>query len=288
MDTNRNVNVPENDGEMSVSEPRVAKTTTVTLSVKQINYLENLCANLDVLPLAAATTYLKRQIHSMYELTRMEFIRFIYHLRAKQPLRPHQLQEIRENYVEEKLAVIFKVPEIRYEELRYFHYQVLFENRFKTTYHDHPLENGRVGECDYEYGWQESALCLDGKLYYLKFYDFLMLDYDKLTLEEVLAKLQPFLAEYQFRIYQTYAGYHVYLISHQMNHRYAKEFMRQLDCDFFYTKFVYNNGFKIRLTKKEGRPEEFLEKFCLEVGEGQQDSRCLSALEIRARFLGDA
>lgn len=275
------------DKEQAADSPDRKIESTLHLTVKQINYLENLCSNLDVLPLAAASAYLKRPVFSMYELTRTEFIRFIYHLRAKQPLRPHQLQEIKDNYVEEKLAVIFKIPEIGYEDCRYFHYQVLFENRFKTTYHDHPLENGCSGECDYEYGWQESSLCLEGKLYYLKFYDFLMLDYDKLTLAEVMQKLEPFMKEYRFRIYQTYAGYHVYLISHRINHRHAKEFMHQLDCDFFYTKFVYNNGFKIRLTKKEGRPEEFLEKFCLEVGDGPEDVGCLEALKIRACFLGD-
>jgi hypothetical protein len=62
--------------------------------------------------------------------------------------------------------------------------------------------------------------------------------------------------------------------------------MTALDCDFFYIKFVYDNGFKIRLSKKLGREESFLEKFRSELGNGAVDLEISKLLIIRARFLG--
>jgi len=47
-------------------------------------------------------------------------------------------------------------------------------DKFKPWIKEHPI----ICEDEWEYGWQESDLCQDGKLYYLKFYNMMMIDID--------------------------------------------------------------------------------------------------------------
>ena len=189
--------------------------------------------------------------------------------------------EVGKTFSLEKLQEIFKIPFEHYGQVTHYHYKVLFNSKFRSIYRDHVLEVGS----DFEYGWQETEICADGKLYYLKFYDLLMLDYDGLSYEEVIMKLTPFKTSFNFRIYQTYNGYHVYITSELINHKLAAPLMKALDCDFFYIKFVHDNGFKIRLSKKLGREESFLEEFGSELN-GATDDQVQLLLKVRARFLG--
>ena len=50
-------------------------------------------------------------------------------------------------------------------------------------------EHSIVSTDRYEYGWQDSDYCADGKMFYLKFYDLLMIDFDEISEDEVRSRL---------------------------------------------------------------------------------------------------
>lgn len=119
------------------------------------------------------------------------------------------------------------------------------------------LERPLFVNIDYEHGYQESDLFEDNKMYYLKFYDFLMIDFDKVSINHVREKLSLF-SPLTFRIYSTYNGFHAFLMSASLNHRSSKTrlLLEDLGCDPYYIKFSHNLGFKVRLNPKKGRDDE--------------------------------
>jgi len=121
--------------------------------------------------------------------------------------------------------------------------------------YNHPI----ISNESYEYGWQESDKCPNGKMYYITFYDFLMVDIDDINLN--ISHLNDMMIELGFvgRLYRTYNGYHLFLTSHSFYHKSkeTKEIMLLLGCDLFYITFSYLNGFKIRLNPKI-RDEEYI------------------------------
>lgn len=142
-----------------------------------------------------------------------------------------------------------------------------------------PLERPIITNLDWEYGYQYSELCAEKKMYYIKFYQMLILDYDTrpcgpeqtLNYDQILKKLEPVLADAAFAIYKTHAGFHVHLLSKPMPHEDEDTYqvMKSFECDPFYALFSHKFGFKIRLSKKLGRQEDFLLKFVSIVGNTQ-------------------
>lgn len=214
-------------------------------------------------------------------LTSKQITRVINKLLGAQPLSIPQIMLIMKDWPLEKINEIFKTSFTDYRPLRNYHMRILYKDRFNVRCLDHPIENSP----DYEYGWQESDLCQDGKLYYLKFYNMMMLDYDGIDFDTLIEKLDKWKDKYRFEVYQTYNGYHVYVVSESISYQNSAELMKAFDCDFFYMKFVQGNGFKIRLTPKLNRDEKFLERWVASVGVLPFHSEIAPLLEIRARFL---
>jgi hypothetical protein len=259
-----------------------------TPSEKQLKLVKSLSDGVKIDVFEFATKIFKPRVIAKWgDLTYAEFSRIVRRLMDSQPLSLTKYIELSSKFKLEQVARTFKRefnednPLREWRQLKNGHYRILTKSRFINAYRDHPLEN----TSEYEYGWQESPLCLDGKLYYLKFYDLLVLDYDDLSYEELITKLSPALNSCHFHIYETYNGFHVYLVSSLINHKTSAEFMALLDCDFFYTKLATRNGFKIRLSPKLGRDEKFLERFVGELGTGYLHPDVLPLLEIRKRFL---
>lgn len=250
-------------------------------SEKQLTFINNLCNNINQDPLAFATKLLERPIADLRELKVDETKRVINRLLGEQWLTPYQLAHLAENWPLEKLNRIFKSTFTDHSQLTKYHYDILMTNRFNKRCLDHPLENTP----DYEYGWQEQEVCADGKLYYLKFYNLMMLDYDGFTLEQLKLALSKWTNKYSFEIYRTYNGFHVYLVSEPINYRSARPLMDELECDFFYGKFVYGNGFKIRLSPKLGREETYIEQYVERMGSLPTQPEIEPLLKIRERFL---
>ena len=136
---------------------------------------------------------------------------------------------------------------------------------------------------DREYGKQKSEYGEDGYLYYVKFPNFMCLDYDEKTLEQMEEIIERILERYPeilLHLYKTYNGYHIYIVSHIVEHFSIEtaRFMIDCDCDPWYVGFSYKNGFRVRVSKKKGRGEEKVQEFVKEYGCGVVDANCIERL----------
>jgi hypothetical protein len=118
---------------------------------------------------------------------------------------------------------------------------------------------------DYEWGYQikeGNNTHNTYKLYYLRYYDMAMLDYDHKSLDWVKSRLQKF-PEGLFYIYQTYGGYRVFIVSHRLHYRdqITHQLLELLETDPWYLHFIRHHGFKVRMSPKYGRVEPFIAKF---------------------------
>jgi hypothetical protein len=97
------------------------------------------------------------------------------------------------------------------------------------------------------------------------FKDIVMVDYDNITLDEVLNKITPF--PYTFWVYETTKGYHVYVMSKHFNLQdiATRQEMYKMGCDKWYISFTKCYGTIVRLEPKPGRQEQFVEKFTRQV-----------------------
>jgi len=137
---------------------------------------------------------------------------------------------------------------------------------FKTR--DIPL----VSHLNYEYGYQikftDSGEPDSGyRFYYLRFYELAMLDFDNQSWHVIEKKLlqapQILNPEVRFRIYQTYQGYRIFLVSQPLHYR-AKltfEFLKKMAIDPWYLSFYQHHGFKVRVSPKPDRQEAYIAKY---------------------------
>ncbi|CAH6419109.1 Hypothetical protein HVR_LOCUS303 [uncultured virus] len=148
--------------------------------------------------------------------------------------------------------------------------------------YNHPL----LVDQSYEYGWQESPKCPDNKLYYLVFYDFLMVDIDGvLDMNSLTNKLASM--RLTARLYKTYNGYHIFVTSRSIDHKSqeAKIIMNLLDCDLFYSAFAFLNGYKIRLNPKLRDDEYIAAEYIGVIGIEPEDSRLLGLLIVHDGYI---
>ena len=106
------------------------------------------------------------------------------------------------------------------------------------------------------------------------FKDFVIIDWDipkdtnkKEFLKELKIRLHNF--PYTFYIYETYNGFHGYIMNQKM--WFADwntiKLLKELNCDEFYIGFTRKVGFVVRLNKKTDRNEEFIEKFVCQIND---------------------
>lgn len=87
--------------------------------------------------------------------------------------------------------------------------------------------------------------------------------------DELLDRIKCHLSQfpYTFYIYETQNGFHGYIMSERMfygNYQTIK-LLENLLCDQFYIGFTRKVGFVVRIQKKEGREERFIERFVCQV-----------------------
>ncbi len=247
--------------------------------------------------LTLISNVLARPINQLSELTYLETITIVDHFnKYLLPLSEKRRNNINEKLDLDKLSKILQRPINRLEDLTRNDYYLISNNpKYNFSYclsHFNLLKRDQVinQSIDYEYGYQVSELCRDNKMYYLKFYDFLTLDYDGITLEEIkviLASQFKNLDKVKFYIYQTYNGYHLYYMSQPLNHldKSTCYLMKRLQCDLWYILFSHKNGFKIRLSKKIDRDETYVERFLEEWGSGPVDKQCQEWIGVLNRYL---
>ena len=143
---------------------------------------------------------------------------------------------------------------------------------------------------DYEYGEQDTEICENNTMKFLKFYDFLMLDYDNINenqLDNILTNSELNLENHLFYIYKTFNGFHLFYMTETLLHN-KKEtafFMKMMNCDSWYIIYSYKNGFKIRLNKKKNRNEEYIHKFLKKCGKSKPNLKCLEYINIIDKYL---
>lgn len=204
---------------------------------------------------------LEKNINSWQDIACNDVKIVISKLMNRKPASVKQIEMIKRLYNIERINETFKTNFTDYDQLNHWHIKRLLTtpSKFNLRPSDHPIHC----ESDYEYGYQDSALCPDNRMYYLKFYDLLMLDYDNITYDEVIEKLEDYEDCMYFRIYQTFNGYHVFLMSqlYPHNSNASSNLMTALGCDNYYVMFCYRNGYKIRLTPKLNRNETYVVKY---------------------------
>lgn len=139
-----------------------------------------------------------------------------------------------------------------------------FVMNFKMRCNDQAIDCGD----GYEYGKQHSEYGVDGWMYYIKFNYLMMLDYDDCEdIQPHISKLLQACPSFILRIYKTYNGYHVFIMSHEFDHYSIQNvlFMNSMGCDPWYAAFAYKNGYRIRLSKKKDRDETYIHQFVDEV-----------------------
>ena len=120
----------------------------------------------------------------------------------------------------------------------------------------------------YEIGWQlhenKQNIC------YFSFHNLLIVDWDEMTMEDIESILATYATHLTFAIYKTFKGYHGYCVSEPFNLDYkTMKFMKCIKCDPIYIQYCIQNGFVVRLNKKENRfkEEHFVEKFVKYIGD---------------------
>jgi hypothetical protein len=138
---------------------------------------------------------------------------------------------------------------------------------------------------NYEYGRQKSKLFENDTMYYIKFYDVCMIDYDNISLEDVISRLEPYKDIMLFEIMKTFKGYHVYIISELIDFKYSFELLIQMGSDFMYAVFTRTSGYKIRLNHKLGRDEQFVEEFVCRYGNAHPNKTCEKYLKLKNFYI---
>lgn len=148
----------------------------------------------------------------------------------------------------------------------------------------------------YEVGYEHYA-----EIYYIKYYYLFMLDIDSLD-DEVLERIERFCQtypQYLFALYRTTKGYHLFCLSHTINHQTADNVLLQdeLHGDPWYTTFSYNYGYKVRMSHKktcvtadvsneEGHSDSpYIAKFMRNIGTGKETTYCRNMLDIHDKLL---
>lgn len=254
------------------------------LSEKQKDFIYKLAKRDDIF--GYISELLGKEISNWESLSCSEVRILISKLINRQPATTQQIALIKSLFSLEEIHDRFNSSIHEYEDLNNYHVKRLLAkpHKFNLNPKDHPIES----TIDYEYGYQESSLCQDNKMYYLKFYDFMMLDYDNITYDELIQILEPYAKSYLFAIYQTHNGYHVFLMSALYNHRThnSTKLMTLFKCDYFYIMFSFKNGYKIRLSPKIGRNEECIFKFLTLYGNSElKNEKCDELCKIHDTYI---
>lgn len=245
-------------------------------------------------PFPCAGKILEREVKCWEDIAPFEVFKIVNGLQKQSTLLPFQMLEVKKQSLKEISKLLNK--EINdYEDLRYRDYKIITQSldKFPLKSNDHPI----ITNCLYEYGIQhykeiqnKDPIFKDNKMKYLKFYDLMMIDLDgDVDLDLVKEKISKL--ELTFALYKTYNGYHLFLLSKMCNHydKTSMDIMKYLGSDEYYRRFVYKNGYKIRLTPKLGREEPFVAKFIEIIGDKNKIIPQLKQLlDIHDNYINDS
>lgn len=241
------------------------------LSKNQIDYLKTSSSKLGLTPIELVENSLDIELEDRKwtHLSNKETRKVFRYVQENSIITDGQKNCLNKIYPNKKLDFYSKflgrkIPDI--ETIKYLEFKVLTKipDRFPLI----PLVRPIYVGSNYEYGVQYQELCKNNQMYYIRFYDLMMIDYDNKTLKEVKECLKKS-PEYCYRIYRTPNGFHVFIMSISIPY-YDKEsynMMMLLDCDPFYILFSYKYGYSIRLSKKKNRENDFIAKYVETIGD---------------------
>ena len=260
------------------------------VSDKQKDFVESLINQVypDQDLFSIITKLLERPVTSWSDLKYRDINILIAKLINRKPATKKQIDMITRSYSIDDINTFLKIqpPFTDYDQLNHWHIKRLITpiDKFNLRPNDHPI----ISNIDYEYGYQDSELCLNNRLYYLKLYDLMMIDYDDIDYQEVIKLLRPYQNYMLFSIYQTFNGYHVFIMSDTYNHNttLSTKLMTSLGCDKYYIMFCYKNGYKIRLSPKLNRDETYIAKYIGDYGNIDLiNPICKDLLNIHNKYL---
>lgn len=220
-----------------------------------------------------------RTITTWQDLT-VEDIQILFaHYRNKVTITHSHIKSLQKKFTIDEINLLLKTNYQNFYQITYSQYYILKSNnvKFNLFSSDFPI----ITNINFELGIQYSKLCPDQKMFYLKFYDLLMIDIDNLNLEQITKICDKYKNQFKFHIYQSYNGYHVFITSEKIPHDSEKmvKITQALHCDIFYLKFAYKNGYKIRLSPKINRNETFISKYICAIGTAVEDPELVELLQ---------
>lgn len=123
----------------------------------------------------------------------------------------------------------------------------------------------------WSYGYQVTKQGIDGIFWFLKSDYYLMVDVDDDTESvsfESLDVISRRLA-LRARVYKTTKGFHVFVTSEEIprSDQRSDTVMSEFGCDLWYQLFSIKFGYKVRLSRKNGRPNEVIAEYLYTVGD---------------------
>lgn len=216
-------------------------------------------------------------------LNKLEIFNLIGELKKIIPANMHYLTSLYHRFTNYHIKKLLKKSHDQFIITQYDAELILkTPDKFSNWMKEHPIRSEEY----WEYGWQENAIFPDGKMEYLKFYDMMMLDYDGFTYEELCNHLKLF-DKYRFRIYKSYEGFHVFIISDPIHYNSERCMVlsKAILSDIHYNIFCSKTGFKVRLTAKPGRKEDKLYEYISDVGNGETNELCEYLIKIHDKFI---
>lgn len=199
----------------------------------------------------------------------------------------NQKRRLLNNFTLAEICKILGKDEIYLSEITSAQYEKLIKIKFnpdalKLFCIHHPIS---VGE-GYEYGWQDSKLFEDDKMWYISFTDMFMADIDDISqLDEVKRKILE--SGLTARIYITFNGFHVFITSEIISHNSKRcfELSDYLGSDIYYKLFSRRFGYKVRLNPKKNRDEFLASIFLEKIGEKSELENLVDLLKIHDDFV---
>lgn len=225
-----------------------------------------------------------KQIKALEELGITDFtninkitaLTLIEDLNKKKKLNEEQLTFLKNNISISEINEVLNENKTKdYEELTMYEFKKICKsikfsfNNIIVNYIPKRYNLPLIYSFDHEVGVSQERANLSNYIYYIKFYEMLILDFDKITFEEVTERLKP-LNKLLFRIYKTFNGYHAFCISDKIsyNSNEAIEIARITNCDPWYIIYFKYHAYCIRISAKHNRNEENVHTFVSDFGEG--------------------
>lgn len=209
-------------------------------------------------------------------------------------LKDHQLRSLESNFTFEEINQLLTINIRSMSEITYDKYRLLCYKKPELDF-DLLLKRPALRRVNifytcpmYEVGRQKN-----NNMAYIKFFDVMVLDIDTQDFSSVqkrVKEMEESLQTYfRFWVYKTYNGYHLFLVSKPVNYN-SEEYLtiaQFMNADKWHMLFSHFNGYCVRLSLKQGRPDEkCTHKYMNKIGNGVEIPECVELVKLFERCIG--